>query len=171
MTLDTHLRAATANEVEGTAMKYARLLIADAHQNMSNAISRLLQSLFEEVVIVADGESLLEASLALRPNLIIVDLSLPFSGKGNILRNLHLNTLLPQTKVIVLSVHDEPEAVRETFTAGAMGFVLKGAAATDLLAAVNDVLHDHRYISPGVQPAGLVLSDDSVNPIARYYEV
>lgn len=138
-------------------MKPACLLIADAHQNMSMAVQKLLQDFFERVIIVADGESLLNVSCDFRPDLIIVDLSLPFSGRGNILRNLRLNALLPHTKIIVLSIHDEVEAVREMFTAGAMGFVLKGAAATDLVSAVSEVLQDRRYVSPGVQMEGRAL--------------
>lgn len=132
-------------------MKRARLVIADAHHNMLEAIHKLLGGLFGAVVMVADGDSLLQVSTALNPELIIVDLSLPVSGTGNVLRHLRLTAPLPSTKVIVLSVHDEAEAVREALTAGALGFVLKRAAATDLMPAVSAVLRDARYVSPGVQ--------------------
>jgi DNA-binding NarL/FixJ family response regulator len=135
-------------------MKHGRLVIADAHQNMLEAVQRLLGSLFEAVVMVADGDSLLHVSRALMPDLIIVDLSLPVSGTGNVLRHLRLRALLPPVKVVVLSIHDEAEAVREAYAAGAMGFVLKRAAATDLIPAVSEVLRDRRYVSPGVQPDG-----------------
>ena len=141
-------------------MKHACLLIADAHQNMSRAVQKLLEGLFDVVVVVADGESLLEVSVALRPDLIIVDISLPFSGSGNILRNLRLNALLPRVKIIVLSIHDEVEVVHEMFAAGAVGFVLKCAAATDLVSAVSEVLQDRKYVSPAVQSESRALAEE-----------
>jgi DNA-binding NarL/FixJ family response regulator len=144
-------------------MTHSLLVIADAHPNMLEAVRRLLGDLFEAVVMVADGDSLLRVSAALRPDLIIVDLSLPFSGTGNVLRHLCLRTSLPHAKVIVLSIHDEAEAVRETFATGAMGFVLKRAAATDLLPAVSDVLRGQRYVSPGVESGDRVFDGDDAN--------
>ena len=144
-------------------MKHARLLIADAHQNMLEAVRRLLRDLFEVVVMVADGDSLIEVSTAMKPGLVIVDLSLPVSGTGNALRHLRLNNSLSPAKVIALSIHDEAEAVRRAFAAGAMGFVLKRAAATDLIPAVSKVLHDHRYVSPGVQAEGRASAENGIN--------
>jgi DNA-binding NarL/FixJ family response regulator len=140
-------------------MKHARLVIADAHQNMLEAVHRLLGGLFEVVAMVADGDSLLQVSTALKPDLIIVDLSLPASGTGSVLRHLSLGAFSSPAKVIVMSIHDEVEAVREVFAAGAMGFVLKRAAATDLIPAVSDVLRDRRYVSPGAQAEGRVLTE------------
>ena len=137
--------------ITGTAVKHARLLIADAHQNMLEAIRGLLRDIFEVVVMVADGDSLMQVSTAMKPDLIIVDLSLPVFGTESTLRQLRLDDVVPSAKVIVLSIHDEAEAVREAFAAGAMGFVLKRAAATDLIPAVSKVLHNRRYLSPGVQ--------------------
>jgi DNA-binding NarL/FixJ family response regulator len=135
-------------------VKHARLVIADAHQEILEAVRRLLRGLFEAVVMVADGDSLLQVVAALKFDLVIVDLSLPISGTGNVLRHLGLKAPAPHPRLIVLSIHDEVEAVREAFAAGAMGFVLKSAAATDLVDAVTEVLRDHRYVSPGVQREG-----------------
>ena len=144
-------------------MKHASLVIADAHQNMLEAVRSLLRDLFEVVVMVADGDSLIRASTALEPDLIIVDLSLAASGAGNALQSLRFNNSLPATRIIALSIHDETEAVREAFAAGATGFVLKRAAATDLIPAVSKVLQNHRYVSPGVQAEGRALADNQVN--------
>ena len=131
-------------------MRPTRLLIADAHQNMLEAIRRLMHGLFDVVVMVADEDSLVHVSGAVKPDLIIVDLSLPVSGADNVLRQLNLHDFLPPARVIALSIHDEPEAVREAFAAGATGFVLKRAAATDLLPAVNRVLQGETYVSPSI---------------------
>jgi DNA-binding NarL/FixJ family response regulator len=131
-------------------VKPALLLVGDAHQNMLDAVWRLLRELFEAVVMAPDGDSLLQVFRAMAPDLVIVDFSLPVSGAENVLRRLRLKESAPRARVIVLSVHDEPEAASEAFAAGAMGFVLKRAAATDLIPAVRRVLQDQTYVSPGV---------------------
>jgi two-component system, NarL family, invasion response regulator UvrY len=138
----------------GAIVKHSSLVIADAHQQILEAVQRLLRGLFQAVVMVADGDSLLQVVPVLKPDLIIVDLSLPVSGTGNVLRHLRLRDSLPSQRTIVFSIHDEIEAVQEAFAAGAMGFVLKGAAATDLIPAVSKVFRDHRYVSPGAQADG-----------------
>ena len=132
-------------------MKHARLLVADAHQNMREGVRTLVAELFEAVVMVADEDSLLQMAATLKPDLIIVDLSLPVSGTKNILRRLHSLDLTAPAKVIVLSIHDEAEAVGEAMAAGATGFVLKRSAATDLIPAIQEVLCGRVYVSPGVQ--------------------
>ncbi len=132
-------------------MNHHLLLIADAHSNMREGVRTLLAGIFDTVVMVADGTSLCDATALVRPDLLVVDLSLPGNGAGNVLRCLHSSKVLPSTKVIVLSVHDEPEAVHEVFAAGAKGFVLKGSAANELVPAVREVLQGGTYVSPGAR--------------------
>ena len=130
-------------------MKQGQVLLADRHQNVLAGIRSLLETIFETVVMVADEASLLEAAERLEPDLAIIDISLPVSTEENIarrLRNRH-----PDLKFIVLSVHDEPTVVNEALAAGASGFVLKRAAATDLIPAVREVLQGRPYISPAVE--------------------
>jgi DNA-binding NarL/FixJ family response regulator len=132
-------------------VKHACLLIADSHANMLKAVEGLLSALFDTVVAVSDEDSLLQSAAALQPDLIIVDLSLPVSGPGNVLRRLRGLPSTSAAKVIALSIHDEAEAARDSLAAGAMGFVLKRSAATDLIPAVREVLEDHTYVSPVVR--------------------
>jgi two-component system secretion response regulator SsrB len=108
-----------------------------------------LETIFETVVMVADEASLLEAADRLEPDLAIIDISLPVSTEENVarrLRNRH-----PGLKFIVLSVYDEPTVVNEALASGASGFVLKRAAATDLIPAVREVLQGGIYTSPGLK--------------------
>jgi DNA-binding NarL/FixJ family response regulator len=128
------------------------LLIADAHPNMREGVRGLLADLFETVLMVADAASLREAVAIARADLLVVDFSLPISGSGNILRSIRFAETSPLTHVIVLSIHDEQEAVREAMAAGAKGYVLKRSAATELLPAVNEVFAGRTYVSPGVHP-------------------
>ncbi len=128
-------------------MKSGRVLLADSHSTMLEGIRGLLETMFEAVVMVADEESLLEATAKLKPDLVVADLSLPVSEGGNVARR--LKNRHPELKIIILSVHDEPTAVKEALAAGALGFVLKRSAVTDLVPAVRKVRQGQTYISPG----------------------
>ncbi len=132
-------------------MKSGRVLLADSHSTMLEGIRGLLETMFEAVVMVADEESLLEATAKLKPDLVVADLSLPVSEGGNVARR--LKKRYPELKIIILSVHDEPTAVKEALAAGALGFVLKRSAATDLVPAVQKVRQGQTYISPGAAEA------------------
>jgi DNA-binding NarL/FixJ family response regulator len=123
-----------------------RVLLADAHPNMLEAVRGLLKGKFDTTMMVADEASLLEAVKRLEPDLVVVDLSLPVSGGVNVVRTLF--SLFPVLRVIVLSVHDEQTALSQALSAGAAGFVLKRRAASDLTAAVDAVLRGETYVSP-----------------------
>lgn len=131
-------------------MKHGRVLLADRHLAMLGGVHSLLDALFETVLMVADERSLMEAIAALKPDLVVVDLSLPRDGEADIARRLLGGH--PGQRLIVLSVHDEPTVVTQVLGAGVAGFVLKRAAATDLVPAVREVLRGGVYVSPAVQP-------------------
>jgi DNA-binding NarL/FixJ family response regulator len=95
--------------------------------------------------MVAGETSLLESEKQLQAPLVIVDLSLtPGEGLALVRR---LRFRFPYLKLIVLSVHDEPNVIQTVLEAGANGFVLKRAIASDLLPAVDAVLAGQRYVS------------------------
>ncbi|MEA2735468.1 MAG: hypothetical protein QOE14_1919 [Humisphaera sp.] len=132
------------------ASPYGTVIVADRHHQMLRGIHALLGEVFDAVVMVADDRSLIEAIACMRPDLVIVDLSLPSTHDDlNVAHRLAADR--PNLRVIVLSVHDEPAAVRQTLAAGAAAFVLKRSAATDLLPAVHDVLQGRTYISPAAR--------------------
>ena len=132
------------------AMQYGTVLVADRHHQMLNGIHALLDGVFDAVVMVADDRSLMEAVERMEPDLVIVDLSLPSSDHDlNVAQRLAVER--PDLKVIVLSVHDEPAAVKQTLAAGAAAFVLKRSAGTDLVPAVHEVLQGRHYVSPAAR--------------------
>jgi DNA-binding NarL/FixJ family response regulator len=135
-------------------MSHSRVLLADHHPNMLEAIRGLLEGRFATIVMVADGTSLLEAVERLEPDLVVVDMSLPVAGGSNILRTLFHR--FPGLRVIVLSVHDEEAALAQALGAGAAGFVLKRTAAVEFTAAVDAVLRGETFVSAalGWQPEG-----------------
>jgi DNA-binding NarL/FixJ family response regulator len=131
-------------------MKHGCVLVADSHPEMLGAVRSLLHDLFDTVVMVADEASLLATIPRLRPELVVVDLSLPVAGNRNVAAQ--CGEQFPSLGVIVLSVHDEPDAAAATMRTGARGYVLKRTAATDLTAAIAAVLGGSVYISSGVGP-------------------
>jgi two-component system response regulator NreC len=114
------------------------VLLADRHHGLSERICGLLKTRFGTVVMVTDSPSLLESARRLQPDVVVVDLSLTRSSSLRWLDELRVNC--PKIKVVVLSVHDEPEVQRAVKAAGADGFVLKRAISTDLLPAIESLL-------------------------------
>jgi DNA-binding NarL/FixJ family response regulator len=131
------------------AVKQGRVLLADGHLGMLGGVHSLLDALFETVLMVADEPSLVDAVATLKPDLVVVDLSLPPEGEANIARRLMRRH--PDLRLIVLSVHDEPTVAGQMLSMGVAGFVLKRSAATDLIPAVKEVLGGGTYICPAVR--------------------
>src|SRR5262249_61757684 len=93
--------------------------------------------------------SLMEAGPAFKPDLVVVDLSLPGGREADIAGRMMQRH--PGLRLIVLSVHDEPTVVAQMLNGGVAGFVLKRAAATDLIPAIETALRGQVYVSAGGQ--------------------
>ncbi len=137
---------------QGVQQKSGRVLLADSHQNMLAGIRGLLEKAFDIVIMVADEKSLLDSLDKVQPDLVVVDLSMPITEEINIARRIRKHN--PETKIIILSVHDEQTAVEDCLSAGAAGFVLKRTATNDLIPAVWEVLKGRNYVSPSVEAEG-----------------
>jgi DNA-binding NarL/FixJ family response regulator len=131
------------------AVKHGRALLADSHLGMLGGVHSLLDALFETMLMVADERSLMEAVTTFKPDLVVVDLSLPREGEANIAKRLMERH--PDLRLIVLSVHDEATVVGQMLSARVAGFVLKRSAATDLIPAVKEVLRGGTYVCPALQ--------------------
>jgi two-component system secretion response regulator SsrB len=121
------------------------VLLADRHHGLTESVRGLLETTFASVVMVADEASLLDSAVRLRPDVVVVDLSLAQDRGLSWLRAVRQRC--PDIKVIVVSVHDEESVRRAVMDAGADAFVLKRTMATDLLAAIALVRgggHDER---------------------------
>ena len=129
------------------------VLLADRHPGLMEGLRGLLETTFEAVVMVADEVSLIESATRLKVALAVVDFSLTRGESLAMVRR--LRTRCPEVKLIVVSDLDEPAVSRSALEAGANGFVLKRAIATDMLTAVDAVLAGQLYVSPeaGKHPA------------------
>ena len=124
------------------------VLLADRHHRLMEGVRGLLETEFEVVVMVSDEISLCESATQMKIAVAIVDFSLtPGDGIG-LVRRLHVR--FPELCLIVLSIHNEASVSRAILEAGANGFVLKTAIATDLLPAIDAALAGKMYVSPKV---------------------
>ena len=132
-------------------MKKPRILLADDHPDLLSALSELLEDGLGEVVgTVTDGQEIVEAAQRLKPDVIILDISMP--GLNGLDATRTLQTSVPQSKVIILSIHQEPVYVSLAIKAGARGYLLKRTALyAELSQALLHVLAGDRYIGLGVR--------------------
>jgi DNA-binding NarL/FixJ family response regulator len=129
-----------------TNQKSSCVLLADRHHGLRDGVRGLLETEFETVFMVADEASLLEGAGQLHPAIVVLDLSLA----GGDLRGLlaRVTERAPDSKVLMLTVHDEATVAKAALAAGAEAVVLKSRLATDLLAAVDALREGRRYLSP-----------------------
>ena len=115
-----------------------RILLADDSPSMLQAARLILEPEFQIVGTVDDGEAVLEAMQSLKPDILILDISM---GLMNGLEAARLLTRIgSKAKIVFLTVHKDQEFVEEAFSAGAMGYVIKPRLGTDLLIAVREAL-------------------------------
>ena len=127
-------------------MKRARLLLADDHTLLLDAFRNLLEPEFEIVGTVEDGGSLLEAAPKLNPDVILIDVAMPLLNGIEAARR--LKKMMPHTKLIFLTMHGEPSYVTQALHDGASGYVLKRSAASELVAAIHEVLKGGIHVTP-----------------------
>jgi len=123
-----------------------RLLLADDHTLLLEGIRLMLEPEFDLVGSVEDGQALLAAAKTLKPDVILLDISMPVLNGIDAARR--LRKLLPSARLIFLTMHADPDYVAEAFRAGAMGYLLKRSAASELLTAIREVLKGNHYVSP-----------------------
>jgi DNA-binding NarL/FixJ family response regulator len=122
-------------------------LIAD-DTLIAQCLERLLESEYPGVEIVTNGEELLDAVAISKPDVILLDIRMPRLGGFEAMRR--VRELSPVTKIVVLTMHDEPEYVAEACRAGAYGYVLKSCEVSELETAIRTVLNGHSYVTPSL---------------------
>jgi DNA-binding NarL/FixJ family response regulator len=119
-------------------MNRIRIALADDHQFLTDAIKKLLEPEHEVVGTFSDGAALVAAAVTLHPDVVVMDVHMP--TMNGLLACARLKKLLPKTKVVFLTMNQDLETAGEAFRSGASGFVLKTSAASELLAAIREVL-------------------------------
>ena len=132
-----------------------RILVADDHEVVRKGLVALLQqqSNWEVCGEAADGREAVEKTRELKPDVVILDIGMPSLNGLEATRQ--ILKLDPQAKVLILTLHDSDQVVRDVLNAGARGFLLKSDAARDLVAAVEALRRDKTYFTSKV--AAMVL--------------
>ena len=123
-----------------------RILIGDDHALIREGIREALRAQYDVVGQAADGKALVEAAQKLRPDLIILDISMPLLNGFESARK--IKEILPAVKLIFISQHLNPAYLRHALKLGASGYVLKSGATEELHQAASAVLRGKTYISP-----------------------
>lgn len=127
-------------------MPKPRLMLADDHTMVAEAFTRLLADHYDVVRVVSDGMTLVKEAPELRPHVVILDLGMPLLNGMEAGRQ--VKKLLPNTKIIVLTMNEDVDIAREALRHWASAYLLKKSAGSELVKAVDDVLHHRTYITP-----------------------
>jgi DNA-binding NarL/FixJ family response regulator len=135
-----------------------RLLMADDHTLVLEAIGKLLEKEFDLVGTVGYGHALLQAAKQLRPDVILLDTSMPLLNGIDACRQ--LVQLIPETRVVFLTMHADIVYVEEALRAGASGYLVKWSAASELSTAIESVMSGSTYVTPLIPWERSVLRSD-----------
>ena len=143
-------------------MSKVRILLADDHTILREGIKVLLnrERDMEIVAEAEDGAQALEQVRSVKPDVVVMDISMPKIGGLEVTRE--ITETFPDVKVVILTMHDNEEYLVQALKSGAKGYVLKEAAATDLAEAIRAVVRGDAYLYPAVARK---LVDDYVNRV------
>ena len=125
-----------------------RVLLADDHTLLLEAFEKLLATEFTVVGAVSDGRALLEAAKELKPDVIVLDISMPLLNGLDAAQQLKKS--MPQVKLIFLTMHEDPNLASMAFRNGASGYLLKTSAFSELSRAINEALCGRSYVTPDI---------------------
>jgi len=123
-----------------------RIILADDHTLMLDALKQLLTPEFEVVGTFADGRALVDSALQLKPDVILLDIAMPIMNGLN--AGQRLKRLRPALKLIYLTMNHDPDMAAEAFRVGANGYLLKNSPASELIDAIRKVVRGSSYVTP-----------------------
>lgn len=130
-----------------------RVLLADDHKIVLDGLKGLLAADFELCGTAADGLELVEKAKATQPDVIVADISMPLLNGIDAVRKLREAGV--ESKVVFLTMHPDVSYLSRALEAGASGYVLKHAAADELVQAIQDAMRGRRFISPQLRGASV----------------
>jgi DNA-binding NarL/FixJ family response regulator len=143
-------------------MTHTRILIADDHEIVRSGLRRILQAQpqWEVVAEAGDGREAVVKSLATKPNVVVIDYSMPLLNGVEATRQ--ICEQLPRTQVLMFTMHDQEAVVREVLKAGARGYLLKSNGQEHLIEAVEALAQFKPYFPP--QVSELLVKDYAKKP-------
>ena len=155
-------------------MALPRVLLADDHTLVIEALCKLLEPHFNIVGAVADGMSLVQTAPVLEPDVVVVDIAMPLLNGLEAGRQ--IKTMMPAVKLVFMTMNEDPELAIEAMREKASGYLLKSSAASELFQAIQVALKGGTYVTPiiakGIQKAfirnpQLKTHDERVTPRQR----
>jgi len=134
-------------------MKRPTVLLADDHAIVVEGLRRVLEPDFDVIGTVADGLELLKAAERLRPDIIVVDVSMPLLNGIEATRQIRATN--QQTKIVFLSMHPDVVYVSEAFRAGGSAYVLKSSAGIEIVLAIREALQERTFVTPSIDKSTL----------------
>ncbi|MCH2094894.1 MAG: response regulator transcription factor [Rhodobacteraceae bacterium] len=128
-----------------------RVVVVDDHPMVAEGIEAILES-YADIQVVAtlsDGQQVVNQLLALQPDVILMDLNMP--GVNGLSATEMVLEKRPQTRVLVLSMHDSPEYISTALNHGAMGYVLKDVPTDEIKLAIDTIMANQRYLCTGAK--------------------
>ncbi len=139
--------------------KSTRIAIVDDHPMVAEGIQSILES-YDDVEVIAtlsDGREIIERVEALNPDVILLDLNMP--GIGGLSTTEILLERRPETRILILSMHDSPEYISSALSHGALGYVLKDVPTDEIKKAIDAIMAGERYLCTGAK--GALVPNDS----------
>jgi DNA-binding NarL/FixJ family response regulator len=124
-------------------------VLAEDHARVAEELRGLLAAEFDVVATVADGHALLRAVEDFDPDVIVTDIEMP--GLDGIAATAALRARRPGARVVIATVHDDPDLAERGYAAGALAYVLKRTAARELVLALRAAIRNERYVSPSIR--------------------
>jgi DNA-binding NarL/FixJ family response regulator len=134
-------------------MTRPRVLLADDHTMLLEAFQNLLAEDCDVVGAVSNGRALVAEALKLRPDVVVLDITMPLLNGVDAARQLKRD--LPDVRIVFLTMNEDPELAAEAFRAGGSGYLLKRSAGSELLTAIREVTSGRFYMTPLVTEAVL----------------
>ncbi len=129
-------------------MSRPRVLLADDHRIVVDGLASLLAEHFDLVGVAEDGLAMIAAARELDPDVIVSDIGMP--GLNGIDAFVQLRKEIPKARIVFLTMHSEIAYARRALDAGALGFVPKHSAATELITAIRSALNNKVYVAPAL---------------------
>ena len=142
-------------------MQRTRVVLADDHKMVLDALKSLLESEFEVVGTFGDGLALVESAPGLKPNVIVLDIGMPTMNGLN--AGERLKQSMPAVKLIYLTMNHDPDMAAEAFRLGAKAYLLKTSAASELVEAIRTVARGGTYVTP-------LMTEDVVGSFVSHFK-
>lgn len=132
--------------------KSTRVVVADDNRQMRDKVVNLLSPSYEVVGSAADGKAALDAVKLLKPDIAVLDISMPIISGIDVAAEMKKNG--SHTKVVFLTVHSDPDYLVAALNVGASGYVVKSQMAEDLFSALSEACNGGIFISPTCEMRG-----------------